>query len=146
MMADGRAFFGVETSGKQKVVTQVSARAAHLHTNHCFDPVLRKVEKVPRVSTTYRRFDLATTLYVQQRPHDPQGVWQFLASHEGYPRSLCSHIDDVGGDPSASRTCGLMVMQLAGGAVLAGAGCGQEAPPRREELGRWRGTPAVVRE
>ena len=144
MMADGREFFGVETSGRQKVVTQVSARAAHLHTNHCFDPVLRKVERVPRVSTTYRRFDLATTLYVQQRPRDPQGVWDFLASHEGYPRSLCSHVDDdAGGDPSASRTCGMMVMQLAGGAVLAGAGCGQEAPPRRETLGRWRGTPAI---
>ncbi len=147
MMADGRTFFGVETSGKQKVVTQVSARAAHLHTNHCFDPVLRKVEKVPKVSTTYRRFDLATTLYVQQRPRDPQGVWEFLSSHEGYPRSLCSHVvDDIGGDPSAARTCGVMVMQLAGGAVLAGAGCGQEATRRRETLGRWRGLPATAGE
>lgn len=143
MMADGREFFGVETSGRLKVLTQVSARAAHLHTNHCFDPALRRVERVPRVSTTFRRLDLATTLYVQQRPQDPRAVWDFLASHEGYPRSLCSHVDDdVGGDPSASRTCGLMVMQLAGGVVLAGAGCGQAAAPRRVSLERWRGLPA----
>ena len=141
MMADGRAFFGVETSGQLKVVTQISAGAAHLHTNHCFDPVLRRRERVPRVSTTFRRFELASTLYVQQRPHDVAGVWAFLASHEGFPRSLCSHVDDASGDPSASRTCGLMVMQLAGGAVLAGAGCGQEAPPLRVTLGRWRGLP-----
>jgi hypothetical protein len=74
-------------------------------------------------------------------------VWEFLSSHEGYPRSLCSHVvDDVGGDPSASRTCGLMVMQLAGGAVLAGKGCGQEAARRRETLGRWRGLPATAGE
>ncbi len=142
MMADGRAFFGVETSGQLKVVTQVSPGAAHLHTNHCFDPVLRRRERVPRVSTTFRRFEIATTLYVQQRPHDPAGVWAFLSSHEGFPRSLCSHVDDASGDPSASRTCGMMVMQLAGGAVLAGAGCGQEAPPLRVTLGRWRGLPA----
>ena len=35
-IADGRDFFGYETSGRRK-----GPRAAHLHTNHCFDPVLR---------------------------------------------------------------------------------------------------------
>ena len=139
MMADGREFFGVETSGQLKVLTQTGARAAHLHTNHCFDPVLRKRERVPRVSTTFRRLELASTLYVQQRPQTVEQLWAFLGSHEGYPRSLCSHVDDVSGDPSASRTCGMMVMHLAGGEVLAGAGCGQESPPRRFAITRWRG-------
>jgi isopenicillin-N N-acyltransferase-like protein len=140
MMADAREFFGVETSGQLKVVTQVGARAAHLHTNHCFDPVLRRRERVPAVSTTFRRMELATTLYVQQRPRDLAGVWALLSSHDGYPRSLCSHVDDAGGDPSASRTCGRMLMQLAAGEVWAGAGCGQQGPPRRLAVTRWRGT------
>ena len=140
MIADGREFFGVETSGQLKVLTQTGARAAHLHTNHCFDPVLRKHERVPKVSTTFRRLDLASTAYVQQRPQTPEALWKFLGSHEGYPRSLCSHVDDPSGDPSASRTCGMMVMGLAAGEVLAGAGCGQERPPRKLTVSRWRGS------
>lgn len=138
MMGDGRAFYGVETSGKQKVVTQIGARAAHLHTNHCFDPVLRRCERVPTTSTTFRRLELATTLYVQQRPHDLEGVWSLLSSHDGYPNSLCSHIDE--GDPSAAKTCGRMVLQLATGEVWASRGCGQTSPPRKLRLSRWRGT------
>jgi isopenicillin-N N-acyltransferase-like protein len=141
MMADGQRFFGAETSGALKVLTQSGARAAHLHTNHCFDPVLRKYERVPKVSTTFRRLDLASTLYAQQRPQDVAAVWAFLGSHEGYPRSICSHVDDASGDPSASRTCGMMVMQLGAGEVLAGAGCAQESAPRRLTIARWRGQP-----
>jgi isopenicillin-N N-acyltransferase-like protein len=79
------------------------------------------------------------TLYVQQRPNDLQGVWTLLSSHEGYPRSLCSHID--AGDPSAAKTCGRMVLQLATGEVWSSAGCGQDNPPVRLQLSRWRGRP-----
>jgi hypothetical protein len=114
MIADGRDFYGVETSGRLKVLTQQGGRAAHLHTNHCFDPVLRRHERVARTSTTFRRMELASTLYVQQRPRDAEGLWSLLSSHEGYPRSICSHVDDAQGDPSASRTCGRMVMDLSG--------------------------------
>lgn len=139
MLADGRDFFGVETSGKLKVVTQTGARAAHLHTNHCFDPVLRRHEAVPKTSTSFRRMELATTLYVQQRPQGARGLWTLLGSHDGYPRSVCSHVDDVGGDPSASRTCGRMVMDLRAGEVLVGRGCGQTHPAVTVRLDRWRG-------
>lgn len=144
MIADGREFFGVETSGALKVLTQQGARAAHLHTNHCFDPVLRRRERVPRASTTFRRMELASSTYVQQRPNDAASVWAFLGSHEGYPRSLCSHVAEADGDPSASRTCGMIVMQLVGGEVLTGAGCAQESPPVRLTLGRWRGLTGAV--
>ncbi|HRI08693.1 MAG TPA: C45 family autoproteolytic acyltransferase/hydrolase, partial [Nannocystaceae bacterium] len=138
MIADGHDFYGVETSGRLKVVTQQGGRAAHLHTNHCFDPVLRKVEKVARTSTTFRRMEIASTLYVQQRPRDADELWDFLSSHEGYPRSICSHVDDAGGDPSASRTCGRMVLDLGRGRVLASPGCGQANPSRTYTLDRWR--------
>lgn len=123
MLADGREFYGVECSAQLQVLTQVGAGAAHLHTNHCFDPVLRRRERVPRSSTSFRRMELASTLYVQQRPRDAAGLWALLASHDGHPRSLCSHVGEASGDMDASRTCGAMVMRLVGGEVLAGAGC-----------------------
>lgn len=138
MIADGREFFGVETSGQLKVVTQTGARAAHLHTNHCFDPVLRRHEAVPKASTTFRRMEIATTLYVQQRPQDARALWTMLSSHDGYPRSVCSHIDDDSGDPSAAKTCGRMVMDLNRGEVLVGRGCGQTEPFVHIRLNRWR--------
>ncbi|MCA9659398.1 MAG: hypothetical protein KC486_13715 [Myxococcales bacterium] len=143
MIADGRDFYGVETSGAHKVLTQIGARATHIHTNHCFDPVLRQVEKVSPISTTFRRLEIASTLYVQQRPRTARDLWDFLCSHEGYPRSICSHVDDERGDPSASRTCGRMVMDLASGEVLASRGCGQTNPPEVFTLDRWRGGAAA---
>lgn len=137
MIADGRDFYGVETSGQEKVLTQVGARAAHIHTNHCFDPVLRKVERVPPTSTTFRRLDLASTLYVQQRPQTAAELWDFLCSHEGYPKSICTHAPDHP-DPHVSETCGRLVMDLGSGEVLASRGCGQTHPGVAFTLDRWR--------
>lgn len=134
MIADEEDFFGVETSGQQKVVTQHGAKTAHVHTNHCFDPVLRGVENVTSTSTTYRRMELATTAYAQERPETAEEVWSFLSSHEGFPKSICSHVDDVDGDPSASRTCGLMVMRLRDRTAWAVRGCPRENERREVTL------------
>ncbi|MEZ4452790.1 MAG: C45 family peptidase [Nannocystaceae bacterium] len=139
MIADGRDFYGVECSGQKKMVTQTGAGGAHLHTNHCFDPVLRRVETVPRRSTTWRRFELATSLFVMRPPRDARALWELLASHEGAPRSLCSHVAEAEGDPSRSETCGRIVMDLGTGEVLASAGCAEVNPARTFRLDRWRG-------
>jgi len=129
MIADGRDFFGVECSGELKVLTQVGAKAAHLHTNHCFDPVLRSRENVARESSTFDRLNMATTLYVQQRPHDLDGLWRLLGSHDGRPRSICSHLDELGEVPGAARTCGRLAMELATGRMRVASGCSDgEAP------------------
>lgn len=128
MIADADGFYGIETSGQHKVWTQKGPKTAHVHTNHCFDPVLRKHENVSPISTTYRRMELATTAYAQQRPQTMAEVWSFLSSHEGFPKSICSHVDDASGDPSASRTCGLMAMRIRDGEVWAVRGCAQENP------------------
>ena len=142
MIADGHTFVGVETSGELKVRTQTGARATHVHTNHCFDPVLRKRERVSPVSTTHRRMELVSTLIVQQPPRTARQMWELLASHEGHPRSLCSHVDDETGDPSASRTCGALVMELAGGRMLTARGCVREHDPIELFVERWRGLAA----
>jgi isopenicillin-N N-acyltransferase like protein len=136
MIADGREFFGVECSGELKVLTQIGAKAAHLHTNHCFDPVLRGREAVPRVSSTFQRLDVATTLYVQQRPDDLDGLWRLLASHDGRPRSICSHLDEARGDPSASKTCGRLAMELATGRMRVASGCSEGESPVEITLAR----------
>jgi isopenicillin-N N-acyltransferase-like protein len=139
MIADPSDFYGVETTGKLKVTTQKGPKTAHFHTNHCFDPKLRQHERVAPTSTTFRRIELASTMYVQQRPETAREMYGFLSSHEGHPRSLCSHVDDETGDPSASKTCGLMVMSLIGGGVLAKRGCGQVGEPTEMKVERWRG-------
>lgn len=136
MIADGADFFGVECSGELKVLTQVGARAAHLHTNHCFDPVLRTRERVPAGSTTHARLDVASTLYVQQRPRDLDGLWTLLGSHEGYPRSICSHKVELGDDPSASKTCGRLAMQPSAGRMRVAAGCSKDDAPVDLQLAR----------
>lgn len=143
MIADGTEFFGIETTGQHKVVTQRGPKTAHVHTNHCFDPKLRQYERVSPASTTFRRIELASTMYVQQQPETAREVYAFLSSHEGHPRSLCSHVDDESGDPSASKTCGLMIMNLVGGTVLAKRGCGQIGEPSVVQMQRWRGRTEV---
>jgi len=129
MIADRTDFYGVETSGKLKMTTQTGPKAVHIHTNHCFDPKLRTREKISPVSTTFRRLELASTLYAQQHPRSATEIWTFLGSHEGYPKSICSHVDDEGGDPSASRTCGAMLMVCNTGQVYACRGCVHRPPP-----------------
>ncbi len=142
MIADNSSFFGIETTGQRKMLTQTGAKAVHMHTNHCFDPVLRQHEKISPVSTTFRRLELASTLYAQDHPRTPERLWAFLGSHEGYPRSICSHVDDASGDPSASRTCGAMVMSCRSGEIYACSGCVHRPPPQPYTLSRF--TPTTV--
>ena len=133
MIADGEAFFGVETSGKIKVQTQRGARAAHLHTNHCFDPVLRKYEAVPNDTTTFARLNMATTVYAQQRPRDVDGIWSLLHTHDEGIASLCRHVPrDT--DPDGSITCAIMVMRLQTRTIRVASGCAERSDPLTIEL------------
>lgn len=144
MLADGRSFHGVECSGELKVRTQRGPRASHLHTNHCFDPVLRGREDVSKLSTTFARLNMATTLYAQQRPASMDELWGLLGSHDDGPASLCTHQDEVRDDPNASRTCGRLVMELATGRVRASRGCSRSGEPLELSLGRFRPADALA--
>ena len=141
MIADGRDFHGVECSGELKVRTQVGPKAAHLHTNHCFDPILRQREDVSRHSTTFHRLNMASTLYVQQRPTSASELWDLLGSHDGYPRSLCSHADELGDARHGSHTCGRIVMELRTGQVMASRGCSKVGTPLSLALDRFEPRP-----
>jgi isopenicillin-N N-acyltransferase-like protein len=139
VIADGRDFFGVETSGELKVLTQTGARAAHLHTNHCFDPVLRRREAVPRDNTTFHRLNFATTIYAQQRPATAEALWDLFHTHDAGPGSLCMHGDPGGGDPHATITCAVLSMRLRDGGVRVAHGCAARSEPLDLAVGRWRG-------
>jgi len=68
MLADGRAFYGFEQLGAERILTRIGAKTSHVHANHCFDPSLRQREATPRSVPSFRRLELASTLYVQRRP------------------------------------------------------------------------------
>lgn len=143
-IADGRDFFGYETSGQRKVLTQTGPRAAHLHTNHCFDPVLRQHEAVPRGSTSFARLNMATTLYAQQRPSTLDELWTMLGSHEGGPMGqLCTHQDEVHGDDTFSRTCGRFAVRLRAGEVRVARGCSKNDDGLELQMRRYNAPPAL---
>lgn len=116
MIADGHEYFGVETSAQLAVQTQQGPRAAHLHTNHCFDPVLRKHESVPRASTSFHRLNLVTTLYAQQRPRSVEGLSALLGTRDAGPGSPWVEPDPSAG-PTATATAVVLLMRLHEGLV-----------------------------
>lgn len=78
MLADGRVFCGIEQLGAERIVTRVGPKTGHVHTNHCFDPSLRQREAIPRSPASFRRLELASTIYVQRRPSTAAEVLAFF--------------------------------------------------------------------
>jgi isopenicillin-N N-acyltransferase like protein len=142
VVADGHDYYGVECSGELKVLTQLGPRAAHLHTNHCFDPVLRRHEAVPRGSTSFHRLNLATTIYAQQRPRDADGLWSLLHTRDGTAGSLCIDPPGPQAEPTATATCAVIVMRLHDGWVRVVKGGAHRGVPLELAVGRWQGQPA----
>ncbi len=138
MIADGHDYYGVETSGQHCVLTQLGPRAAHLHTNHCFDPILRRHEAVPLGSTTHPRLNLATTIYAQQRPRTADALWSLLHTRDGTRGSVCIDPSPAAG-PTA--TCAVIVMRLHEGWVRVVRGAEHRSPPLELTVQRWRGQP-----
>lgn len=142
LLADGHDYYGVEHGGQRAVLTQLGPRAAHLHTNHYFDPVLRGRERMVALSTSHARLGLATTLYAQHRPRDADAMWSLLHARDGSSRSLS--IDPVPnalpGAPSDRLVTGAtMVMRLHDGWVRVVSGAEHRNPPLTLRVGRWRG-------
>jgi hypothetical protein len=78
MLADGRNFLGIEQLGDARLLTRVGHKTGHVHANHCFDPSLRQREAVPRSAPSFRRLELASTIYVQTRPATAEAVLAFF--------------------------------------------------------------------
>jgi hypothetical protein len=78
MIADGQNFFGFEQLGGERLLTRIGHKTGHVHANHCFDPSLRQREALPRSASSFRRLELATTIYVQKRPTTADAVLAFF--------------------------------------------------------------------
>lgn len=82
MLADGAQFHGFEQLAGELILTRIGPKVGHVHTNHCFDPSLRQREARPRSPASFRRLELASTLYIQRRPASAEAVLAFFAEVE----------------------------------------------------------------
>ncbi len=73
------------------------------HTNHCLSPEMKKLEILSAMSsTTLDRYH-----WVEKKAgeiEDMDSMLRVLTSHDGYPKSICSHYQSGVQDPSL--TCG----------------------------------------
>jgi hypothetical protein len=107
MLADGQNFLGFEQLGDARVLTRVGHKTGHVHANHCFDPSLRQREAVPRSAPSFRRLELASTIYVQTRPDTAEAVLAFFDEVEA------AAFSDAG-----ARASTLLAIEIATGRVL----------------------------
>ncbi len=122
LIADPDEGFGVETSGQLRRVVFDDPNGTFVHTNHCLDPEVEACSAVAPGSTTFERYDLMTAS-IRERPVEGfEDLWARFASHEGYPRSVCTHMSSPE-KPHATDTCGAAVFDLAGRRIRAAAGC-----------------------
>lgn len=140
LFADARAACGVETSGQRKAVV-FEARwadaesAFYAHTNHCLSDEIGAVSWVSETSTSHARYDFITASAAARPIAGAADLWSRLGSHEGYPRSLCTHLATPEA-PHAIKTCGAVLMDPSRRTLLATAGCVHEARPLTVELTR----------
>lgn len=127
LVADAERAFGIETSGAEKRLV-FEGGDAFVHTNHCLDDEIDACTNANPTSTTHERY-AALTAGIEARAVESRGdLWRRLGSHEGYPRSVCTHLASAT-DPHAMRTCGAVVMNLADRDAWAVSGCVHQAWP-----------------
>lgn len=109
-VSDEQSFFGIETSGTKKKITQVGTREVHLHTNHCLDPEMCETARVLPESTTLRRLETLVEVTTDGGPKSAEQMYELLAkvSNGRDPEK-----------PHAAATCGAFVMDLTARRVLA---------------------------
>ena len=78
LVSDGAESFGLESSPERMAVTRRGAKAAHVHTDHFFDVGFRSKERAPVSPRSFRRMELASSIYVQRRPEQPEALFEFL--------------------------------------------------------------------
>ncbi len=108
-IADDESFFGIETSGSKKKITQAGADQVHLHTNHCLDAEMESTARV--LSTTTRaRLETLEERTARSAPSTAAELYELLGAV-----SYAGQADD----PDAPATCGAFVMDVHARRVLA---------------------------
>ncbi len=131
LFADASRVIGVETSGERKDVVldaAASGEVSYIHTNHCLSEAIEAVSWVSEWSTTRERFAWLERSVAERSIQSRRDLWDRLGSHDGYPRSLCTHLASEE-RPHAMKTCGAVVMDPARRELWAHHGCVHEAEP-----------------
>lgn len=133
LIASSQRAYGVETSGerKQVVLDNVFADDDHgtfVHANHCVGDDVGAVSWVSESSTSYERAAWLEASVRERAVASKPDLWQRLGSHDGYPRSVCTHLSSETA-PHAMKTCGGILMDLASREIWVKAGCLHEAEP-----------------
>jgi isopenicillin-N N-acyltransferase-like protein len=139
LIATEERAYGIETSGEKKAVVFDAAfaerpGAAFVHTNHCFDEDVAAVSWVADWSTSYDRHDWLTHSLHGRALEGKHDLWTRLGTHEGYPRSVCTHLASDE-DPHAMKTCGAILMDLGAREVWAHKGCINGVEPTTYRFG-----------
>ncbi|GAB4196896.1 MAG: C45 family autoproteolytic acyltransferase/hydolase [Sandaracinaceae bacterium] len=126
LVADARRAYGIETSG---TLAEVWAEAdltrpgtGFHHENHCLGTVVAKVSSISPVSTTLARHAFLEASLSAHSIESGEDLWMRLGSHEGFPRSVCTHLASET-SPHAMLTCAGLLLDLGRRRVLAHPGC-----------------------
>lgn len=131
IVASARRGYGVETSGALKSVTFESDWArenAYVHTNHCVGEEVGRVSSIAPTSTSLERYGWLTESIAARPLENAQDLWARLGSHDGYPRSVCTHLASAEA-PHAMQTCGGVLMDLSAKRIWAAPDCIHDVDP-----------------
>lgn len=117
-VVDDQHFFGIETSGTKKKLTQVGQDRVHLHTNHCLDEEMIPTARVLSTSTTHQRYSSLEEQTAKRPPRSAAEMYELLGMVSDGPNPK---------DPHAVATCGAFVMDVAARRVLACQGVPKSA-------------------
>lgn len=110
------------TLSRQVSSASMSHREVIFHTNHCLDTDIQKEEhKLAVTSTSHDRYDIIEKNKGSLK--DYHDLVNILKSHEGYPKSICSHYESGAQDPSS--TCGGGTFDTESGELKMWRGCAE---------------------
>ena len=121
--------YAIETSGQKKTLIVDGAAETFVHTNHCLDPDVASCTTVHPESGTHERYAALRRSVDEKAVADRADLWRRLGSHDGYPRSVCTHLATPT-EPHGIRTCGAIVMDLGACDAWAGHGCVHRSLPQ----------------
>lgn len=132
LVADARRAIGIETSGLLSdawmELDMTHAGVAFHHENHCLGSRVGAVSSISPISTTLERHAWIEESLRKAPILDRADLWARLGSHDGYPRSICTHLASAE-HPHAMQTCAGIVMNLTERRIWGVAGCVHDGTP-----------------
>lgn len=135
LIADERAAYGVETSGRERKQIYAGEPGWYVHTNHCLDDAISALSRVPPTSTTHDRYRLLSDSVAAAPVRDALDLWTRLGSEEEFPRSVCTNMSTPQ-NPHGVATCAGIVMDLHRRQVLAAGGLIHNVDPEHYDFDR----------